>query len=56
MDTFGKLWKKTEITSKNQNDAEKKRKLPLEEITEYPLRKSKRNQHSNLKKSKVADW
>jgi len=26
MDKFCKLWKKTEITSENQNDAKKKRK------------------------------
>ena len=30
MDQF---WRKTEITSENQNDAEKKRKLPLLEFT-----------------------
>ena len=31
---LGKLWKKTETTSENQNDDEKKRNIPLEEITE----------------------
>jgi len=52
MDKFCKLWKKKEITSKNQNDAEKKRKLKLEEITEH-VKKAKSTQKEQESTPKV---
>ena len=51
MDTFGKLWEKTEISSENQNDVEKKRKLPLEEITEH-VKKAKSTQREQKEQEK----
>jgi len=51
MEKFGKLWKKTELTTANQNDAEKKRNLPVEKSTEQ-VKKAKSTEKEQKERGK----